>query len=101
MAIIEDPKQLWRLNWFNDIKMPLMTTLLMYKSDVSIEENMKKFERIIQLDSLTSEEMFMKNATKSNQMQAKAVEIIMDAMKRIMDGDSENALREINTDAFI
>ena len=66
MAILEDPKQLWRLHWFNDVKMPLMTTLLMYKSEVNIEENMKKFEKIIKLDSLTSEEMFMKNAVKSN-----------------------------------
>ena len=46
--------------------MPLMTTLLMYKSDVDIAENMKKFETVIELKSLTSEEMFMKNATKSN-----------------------------------
>lgn len=64
--VLEDPKLIWRLNWFNDIKMPLLTTLLMYKSDVSIEANMSKFEKIITLGSLTSEEMFIKNATKSN-----------------------------------
>ena len=66
LAVLEDPKLIWRLHWFNDIKMPLMTTLLMYKSDVDIAENMKKFETVIKLESLTSEEMFMKNATKSN-----------------------------------
>ena len=46
-AVLEDPKQLWRLNWFNDIKMPLLTTLLMYKSEINIEDNMKKFKKIV------------------------------------------------------
>ena len=66
--VLEDPRLLWRLNWYNDIKMPLLTTLLMCKSDVSIKENMDKFTKIIELKALTSEEMFMKNACKSNQM---------------------------------
>ena len=43
LNVLEDPKLIWRLNWYNDIKMPLLTTLLMFKSDVSLEENMKKF----------------------------------------------------------
>lgn len=41
--IMQDPNVLWRLQWFNDIKMPMLTTLLMYKSEISLEENMKKF----------------------------------------------------------
>ena len=48
--------------------MPMLTTLLMYKSDVNLRENMDKFEKVIELKSLTSDELFMKNATKSNQM---------------------------------
>ena len=99
--VLEDPKALWRLNWYNDIKMPLLTTLLMFKSEISIEENMKKFERVVTLNSLTTDEMFMKNATKSNQMQMKAIEIVTDAMKKIMDAGDDNALREFNMDLFI
>lgn len=73
----------------------------MYKSDISIEENMKKFEKVITLGSLTSEEMFMKNATKSNNMQMRSIEIITDAMKSIMDSCDDSSLREFNMDVFI
>ena len=81
--------------------MPMLTTLLMYKSEVNLSENMKKFRKVIKLNSLTTEEMFMRNATKSNQMQLKAIEIIQDAMKKIMDTEHENAVREVSLDAFI
>ena len=73
----------------------------MYKSEVSLEENMKKFDKVITLNSLTAQELFIKNAAKNNTMQQKAIEIIQDAMKKIMDSESENSLREVNTDAFI
>ena len=99
--IFPDPNVQWRLSWFNDIKMPLLTTLLMYKSEVSLEENMKKFDKVITLNSLTAQELFIKNAAKNNTMQQKSIEIIQDAMKKIMDSESENSLREVNTDAFI
>lgn len=66
--MLEDPKQNWRLSWFNDIKMPMLTSLLLQKADISIEENMKKFAKIIKLDSLTADELFMRNATKSHYM---------------------------------
>ena len=46
---------------------------------------MEKFEKTIELKSLTSDELFMKNATKSNQMQQIAISIIQEAMKKIMD----------------
>ena len=99
--IIQDPNVLWRLQWFNDIKMPMLTTLLMYKSEISIEENMKKFEKVITLQSLTYDEMFIKSAVKNTTMQMKAVEIIQGAMRQIMDADTDNSLRELNTDAFL
>ena len=67
--VFPDPNVQWRLNWFNDIKMPMLTTLLMYKSEINLSNNMEKFEKTIELKSLTSDELFMKNATKSNQMQ--------------------------------
>lgn len=73
----------------------------MYKSEIPLEENMKKFEKIITLNSLTSEEIFMKNATKSNLMQVRAIDIILDAMKKVLDENNENAMREVNMDAFI
>ena len=63
---------------------------------------MEKFEKTIELKSLTSDELFMKNATKSNQMQQIAISIIQEAMKKIMDStEQENILREVNTDTFI
>ena len=46
--------------------MPMLTTLLMYKSEISLKDNMEKFEKTIEIKSLTSDELFMKNATKSN-----------------------------------
>ena len=48
----------------------------MYKSEISLKDNMEKFEKTIELKSLTSDELFMKNATKSNQMQQIAIGII-------------------------
>ena len=65
--------------------MPMLTTLLMYKSEINLTKNMEKFDKTIELKSLTSDELFMKNATKSNQMQQIAIGIIQDAMKKIMD----------------
>ena len=63
----------------------MLTTLLMYKSEINLTKNMEKFDKTIELKSLTSDELFMKNATKSNQMQQIAIGIIQDAMKKIMD----------------
>ena len=55
----------WRLNWFNEIKVPILTTLLLYKSDISLEQNMEKFKAMIKLDSLTQDELYLKNAMKN------------------------------------
>jgi len=56
--------------------MPLLTTLLMYRSDVTLEENMKKFEKAITFKSLTIDETFVKNAVKNGTMHRKAVDIV-------------------------
>ena len=56
--------------------MPVLTTLLLHKSEISMEENMEKFRNMIKLDSLTQDELYVKNAMKSQQMHEKAVEII-------------------------
>ena len=74
----------WRLNWFNEIKMPVLTTLLLYKPEFNLEENMKKFKETITLDSLTQAELLVKTAMKSQDMHEKAVDIIASAMDKIM-----------------
>jgi hypothetical protein len=53
--------------------MPLLTTLLMYRSEISLEENMKKFEKSLTLNSLTMDETFVKNAVKNGTMHRKAI----------------------------
>ena len=100
--VFPDSTVQWRLNWFNDIKMPILSTLLLYKSDISLSENMEKFTNMIKLESLTQDELYVKNAMKSNQMHSRAIEIIQDAMHKIMAAENqETALREVNTDVFL
>ena len=70
----------WRLNWFNEVKMPVLTTMLLYADDISLEENMEKFKAMIQLNSLTQDELYIKNAMKSQDMHKAAIEIITEAM---------------------
>ena len=74
----------WRLNWFNEIKMPVLTTLLLYKSDFSLEENMAKFRENLKVESLTQAEILVKSAMKNHEMHEKAVNIITAAMDKIM-----------------
>lgn len=99
--IFPDTAVQWRLSYFNDIKMPLLTTKLMYKQDIGLADNMKRFEKVITLNSLTTDETFIKNATKSNTMHRKAIEIVQEAMSSIMEAESDNALREVNMDTFL
>ena len=56
--------------------MPVLTTLLLHQTEISMEENMAKFKQMIQLNSLTQDELYVKNAMKSQHMHSKAVEII-------------------------
>lgn len=92
----------WRLNWFNEVKMPVLTTLLLYSADYSLEENMEKFKKMITLDSLTQDELFLKNAMKSQQMHTKAIEIISEAMNKIINVENQpDSVREVNTDQFL
>lgn len=74
----------WRLNWFNEVKMPVLTTLLLHQSEISMEENMEKFKSMIKLDSLTQSELYVKNAMKSQEMHEKGVQIIMDTMTKLI-----------------
>ena len=93
----------WRLNWFNDIKMPLLTTLLLFKSDIDIGTNMQKMKKVVQLNSLTSDELYVKNAMKNSTLHQKAIDIIQEAMGKIMQTDKETngGIREVNIDQFL
>ena len=51
--VFPDATVQWRLNWFNEVKMPVLTTMLLYRSELSLEENMEKFQAMIKLNSLT------------------------------------------------
>lgn len=99
--IFPDTAIQWRLSYFNDIKMPLLTTKLMYKSDLSLADQMKRFRKVITLNSLTVDETFLKNATKNNTMHRKAIEIVQEAMASIMETEHDNSLREVNMDTFL
>ena len=93
----------WRLNWFNDVKMPLLTTMLLYKGDSDMEENMKNFAQMIKLDSLTQDEIYLRNAMKSKRTHEKAVEIIQDEMHKLIDQESmsDDPIRLANTDTYL
>lgn len=67
--------------------MPILTTLLLYQSSESLEENMKKFKEMIKMDSLTQAELFVKNGMKNQEMHQKGIDIITDAMVKIMQAD--------------
>ena len=71
--IFPDSTTQWRLNWFNEVKMPILTTILLFEAEISLEENMNKFTSMIKLDSLTQDELYVKNAMKNQEMHAAAV----------------------------
>ena len=92
----------WRLNWFNEVKMPVLTTMLLHRAEISLEENMEKFAAMIKLNSLTQDELYVKNAMKSQEMHAAAVEIITETMNNLIAMDQpEKQLREMNMDVFL
>lgn len=51
--IFPDSTTLWRLNWYNEVKMPILTTILLFEQELSLKTNMDKFKAMIKLDSLT------------------------------------------------
>ena len=68
--------------------MPILTTLLLLESNISLEENMEKFKQMIKLDSITQEELYVKNSMQSRDLHTKAVEIIQEAMMKIINHES-------------
>ena len=59
--------------------------MLLYKGDNTLLENMKAFEQMIKLDSLTQDEIYLRNAMKTKAMHEKAIEIIQEEMHKIID----------------
>jgi len=76
--------------------MPLLTTLLLKSSEISLEENMKRFQKILAMNSLSTDETFVKNALKDGNMHRKAIDIVQKAMRMLMEADPETSLREAN-----
>ena len=82
--------------------MPLLTTMLLYKGDNTLAENMKAFEEMIKLNSLTQDEIYLRNAMKTKSMHEKAIEIIQDEMHKLVEQDSgDDPIRLANTDIFL
>ena len=49
---------------------------------------MEKFKQMIKLDSITQEELYVKNSMQSRDLHTKAVEIIQEAMMKIINHES-------------
>lgn len=81
--------------------MPLLTTLLLKSSEISLEENMKRFQKILAMNSLSTDETFVKNALKDGNMHRKAIDIVQKAMRMLMEADPETSLREANIEQFL
>ena len=99
--VFPDSTVQWRLNWFNEVKMPILTTILLHRAEISLEENMEKFKAMIQLNSLTQDELYIKNAMKSQEMHQAAVEIITETMNKLITDDANVQIREVNLDIFL
>ena len=79
----------------------MLTTLLLYESELDMEDNMNKFRDMIKLDSITMDELYVKNAMKSQTMHAKAVSIVQEAMFKLINSESSDAIRETSVDGFL
>ena len=62
---------------------------------------MEKFKAMIQLNSLTQDELYIKNAMKSQEMHQAAVEIITETMNKLITDDANVQIREVNLDIFL
>jgi len=63
---------------------------------------MEKFKTMIKLSSLTQDELYIKNAMKSQEMHAAAIEIITETMNKIINIEQpEQQIREVNLDIFL
>ena len=82
--IFPDPTTQWRINYFNDIKMPLLTTHLMYNHSIDLEANMRHFVKVLELKSLTSDEVYIKNCMKKTELHEKGVALITEAIQTIV-----------------
>ena len=61
--------------------------MLLYKGDNTMAENMAAFVEMIKLNSLTQDEIYLRNAMKTKSMHEKAIEIIQDEMHKLVEQD--------------
>ena len=80
--------------------MPLLTSILMHDSKTDITTRMAIIKSSIQFGSLSNEEMFVKNAMKTNSYHNKAKSLLMTYMKKIIDGN-DNKIRDVDISSFI
>ena len=52
--------------------------MLLYKGDNTMQENMENFRQMIKLNSLTQDEIYVRNAMKSRVMHERAIFIIQE-----------------------
>ena len=71
-----DPKVQWRLNWFNEIKMPLLLSCLLYNGKIDLVENMEELRKTVKLSSLSVSEKFIKSAMKNKDIHDKSVSLV-------------------------
>lgn len=81
--------------------MPLLTTCLLFNADLDLASNMAALKKAIKLNSLTQDELFVKQAMKNSELHEKAVSLITAAMHSICDDKNATATREVNTEAFL
>ena len=72
----------------------------MHDSKTDIEERMAIIKSSITLNSLQTEEAFVATAMKSNAFHEKAKALLMEQMKKIIDG-KDPSIREVNITGFI
>ena len=64
--------------------MPLLTTQLMYNQAIDLEANMRHFNKVIELKSLTSDEVYLKNCMKKTELHDRGVSLITEAIQTII-----------------
>jgi len=99
--VFPDQKTQWRLNWFNEIKMPMLTSILLQNVHDDINDRMEQIKNAISLDSLMTDEIFIKNAMKNNTLHKIAKELLSDKINEIIEEKSATPIREVDTATFM
>ena len=80
--------------------MPLLTAGLLYNEELDLDENMKRFAKIIKINGFTTDEVFVNHAMKRQELHDRAVSILTEAIGEILETTGED-MREINFESFL